>query len=470
MELYALYANVRKILRKSSLFLGDSDYLKTSPSNTGLKTTLYLCSMSPLLTLLADVQRCPTHDRAVGVLRNGLATLPPNERAALAPVLLGLHRQQRLAAGSLVHTLSLALALPEWLIETSMTAADSPAHALLLLAQHSPANLDHLLPTLPLCVPATVALEALLRMADPVAVSVAPPAMARPSRYDALRWMPTPMATILARPARPGPIISVVARTEHVALWLDGTEVRRPPAPIANAINAITKHHGPVVLVASPARASSLTKLLVHDVVEIGGTDMRMRPYAERQNALRDIFVHQHANGSLVAEDVFTASSWAELDVQRHHLPMHCHGIIVHHSDAPYGNEHAATLWTRPPIPVRTVLMYVDRSRSADSPRGTWTLGLRAPSGLVPLGQVAAPVTTAYGIDARVASMVLERFGPVRTLQPGIVVDATIEALQPNKRKTCGYDAHGLRMGNVSTQGDAGAADTIADVVARFGA
>lgn len=278
------------------------------------------------------------------------------------------------------------------------------------------------------------------------------------------------MATILARPARPGPTIFVVARTEHVALWLDGREVRRPPAPIAKAINAITNHHGPVVLVASPAHAASLTQLLVHDATEIGGTDLRMRPYAERQNALRDILAAISADGPLTTDDVLAASSWAELDVQRHYLPMHCHGIIVHHSDAPYGKEHSAALWTRPPIPVRTVLMYVDSSRSADSPRGTWTLGLRAPSGLVPLGQVAAPASTAYGIDARIASMVLERFGPVRTLQPGIVVDATVEALQPNKRKACGYDAHGLRIGNVSTHGDAGAADTVADVVARFGA
>lgn len=93
---------------------------------------------------------------------------------------------------------------------------------------------------------------------------------------------------------------------------------------------------------------------------------------------------------------------------------MHCHGIIVHHADAPYGREHGAALWTRPPpIAVRTVLMYVDSTRTATAQRGTWTLGLHAPSGLVPLGQVTAPATTASGIDARIASLVLERFGTI---------------------------------------------------------
>jgi hypothetical protein len=66
--------------------------------------------------------------------------------------------------------------------------------------------------------------------------------------------------------------------------------------------------------------------------------------------------------------------------------------------------------------------------------------------------------------------LVHERFGPVRTLKPGIVVDATVEALQPNKRKSCGYDAHGLTLRAVHLDGDPRTIDTVERVVERFGA
>lgn len=141
-------------------------------------------------------------------------------------------------AGSLIHTLSQALALPEWLINASIAAADSPAHALLLLAQHSSENLDHLLRSLALP-PATTLV-----------------------RFDSMQWMPMPITKILYRRSCQGPTIHIVARTEHVALWLDGREVRQPPARIARAVNTITNQHRPVVLVASPAHASSPIALL----------------------------------------------------------------------------------------------------------------------------------------------------------------------------------------------------------------
>jgi len=114
--------------------------------------------------------------------------------------------------------------------------------------------------------------------------------------------------------------------------------------------------------------------------------------------------------------------------------------------------------------------MHVDSSRLANAPRGVWTLGLRTSTGHVPLGQVAAPAASANGIDARIASLVHERIGPVRTLKPGIVVDATVEALQPNKRKSCGYNAHGLTLRAVHLDGDPHKTDTVDRVVERFGA
>jgi len=66
--------------------------------------------MSSLLALLAAVQRSPTPERAVDVLRSGLATLPANERAALSPLLLGLYRPKRMQPAELATKLATALA------------------------------------------------------------------------------------------------------------------------------------------------------------------------------------------------------------------------------------------------------------------------------------------------------------------------------------------------------------------------
>ncbi len=183
--------------------------------------------------------------------------------------------------------------------------------------------------------------------------------------------------------------------------------------------------------------------LIAFDLLEQGGDDLRGLPLAERRAQLEKVV--SAAAGRLVISPTVPAESWAQLVAERERSrEMLAEGLMLKRLSSDYTRGRKRGDWWKwkvDPFSVDAVLIYAQRgsgkraSLYTDYTFGVWSEGI-----LVPFAKAYSGLTDAEirDVDAFVRRNAIEKFGPVRTVEPRLVFEIAFEGIQLSTRHKSG--------------------------------
>jgi DNA ligase-1 len=200
--------------------------------------------------------------------------------------------------------------------------------------------------------------------------------------------------------------------------------------------------------------------LMAYDVLEVAGEDWRARPQHERRAELERIHAHADDPGFIISP-LLRGSDWHDLDRQRQaSRSLGVEGMMLKAVDAQYGvgRTKASGVWWKwkvDPFSIDAVLIYAQRGHGrraslySDYTFGVWDgppeLAARK---LVPIAKAYSGLTDEEirRVDAVVRKTTIEKFGPVRSVQPSLVFELGFEGIARSARHKSGVAVRFPRM------------------------
>lgn len=180
------------------------------------------------------------------------------------------------------------------------------------------------------------------------------------------------------------------------------------------------------------------------DVLELEGSDVRPLPLGERREALEEV-LDPVAHPALVATDVEREASWEALAQLRRRSRQHqSEGLMIKHLGAPYEVGRVRGVWWKwkvEPHTIDAVLIYAQAGHGRRANLYTdYTFAVWEGDTLVPFAKAYSGLSDAEirEVDRFVRRHTRERFGPVRSVEPQLVMELAFEGLQPSKRHKSG--------------------------------
>ncbi|AFK53903.1 cisplatin damage response ATP-dependent DNA ligase [Tistrella mobilis] len=235
------------------------------------------------------------------------------------------------------------------------------------------------------------------------------------------------------------------------------------PAPFAELQKRINRRTvGAGLLKSLPAH------LRLYDLLAKGGVDLRPRPFTERRAAL-EALVAAHPSPRFDLSPLVAFSSWAELDRLRADPPAATiEGVMLKRRDTPYlaGRPKGPWFkWKRAPLTLDVVLMYAQRGHGRRSSYfSDYTFGVwRDDDTLVPVGKAYSGFTDQelVELDRWIRRNTTERFGPVRAVAPGLVLEVAFDSVQPSPRHKSGLALRFPRIARIRWDKPAAEADRL---------
>ncbi|HEX4681274.1 MAG TPA: ATP-dependent DNA ligase [Gemmatimonadaceae bacterium] len=211
------------------------------------------------------------------------------------------------------------------------------------------------------------------------------------------------------------------------------------PLPFAQLQRRIgRKTLGPKILSEVPV------VLVVYDVLEVDGADVRGQPLAWRRAKLDEV-IARAASVAFVPSPIVSLATWADArDAFRAARAMSAEGLMLKRRAAPYGvgrRKGGWWKWKVKPYSVDAVMIYAQAghgrraSLHTDYTFGVWDNGV-----LVPFAKAYSGLTDAEirELDAWIRRNTVEKFGPVRSVKPEQVFELGFEGIQPSSRHKSG--------------------------------
>ncbi|MGF6493998.1 DNA ligase-1 [Luteibacter sp. 621] len=194
---------------------------------------------------------------------------------------------------------------------------------------------------------------------------------------------------------------------------------------------------GPKLLADTPVR------LMAYDLLELGGKDLRDMPLQERRTHLAGL-LNGHGPAFMLSPAV-PANTWADLTALRaESRERRTEGLMLKRLDSPYrvGRKRGDWWkWKVDPYTIDAVLLYAQPGHGRRSGLFTdYTFGVWD-------GEALVPVAKAYSgldddeigrLDRWIRANTIDRFGPVRSVQPTHVFELAFEAIQASGRHKAG--------------------------------
>ncbi|MDF1586201.1 cisplatin damage response ATP-dependent DNA ligase [Marinimicrococcus flavescens] len=186
----------------------------------------------------------------------------------------------------------------------------------------------------------------------------------------------------------------------------------------------------------------------LYDILFDGPEDLRPLPLAERRARL-EAFLERERPARMDLSPLVTATSLEALDrLRREARGMAMEGLMLKRRDSAYlaGRPKGPWWkWKRDPHTLDLVLMYAQRGHGrrssfySDFTFGAWQEGPRGP-GLVPVGKAYSGYTDAelMALDRWIRSHTVRRFGPVREVEPALVLEIAFDSLHRSPRHKSG--------------------------------
>lgn len=273
-------------------------------------------------------------------------------------------------------------------------------------------------------------------------------------------------------------------------LALDGEVIIWPPAaPCPQPFAELQKRLGRK----APSRAllaQSPAAFVAYDLLELGGSDRRHEPLRQRRAALEAL--HQQLlaapsparAGLLRLSATLPLQAWQELEAQRSAArAVGAEGLMLKDLDSPYLVGRKKGPWWKhklEPLRLDAVLLYAQAGSGRRANLYTdYTFGLwdrpsdaRTAAGDGEPSQPPALVSFAkaysglndneiVALDRWIRSHTLERFGPVRAVQPVQVFELAFEGIGPSKRHKSGLAVRFPRISRWRQDKPAAEADSL---------
>ena len=204
--------------------------------------------------------------------------------------------------------------------------------------------------------------------------------------------------------------------------------------------------------------------LVVYDLLERDGVDIRATPLTARRDTLHQIV----AGGVLRVSEEVTAASWEELAALRlESRDRGVEGFILKRRDSEYGvgrRKGAWWKWKIDPLTVDAVLIYAQPGNGRRASLLTdYTFGVWDQGQLVPVAKAYSGLSNAEieELDKWIRRHTRERHGPVRAVEPVQVFELGFEAIAPSSRHKSGIAVRFPRMLRWRQDKPASEADTL---------
>ncbi|CAN5203161.1 ATP-dependent DNA ligase [soil metagenome] len=233
----------------------------------------------------------------------------------------------------------------------------------------------------------------------------------------------------------------------EIVVW---DKLRESPMPFA----ALQTRIGRKVL-SKKVLADAPVGFLAYDLLEADGDDWRERPQRELRARLEAIVADAH--GTVQLSPSIAAESWTELEALREESRARgVEGFMLKRRDAAYGvgrarsNDGPWLKWKIDPMSVDAVLVYAQpghgrrASLYTDYTFAVWQDEPQPEGGvarsLVPFAKAYSGLTDAEirSIDAIIRKTTVEKFGPVRSVKPTLVMEIGFEGIQRSGRHKSG--------------------------------
>ncbi|WP_207102663.1 cisplatin damage response ATP-dependent DNA ligase [Paracoccus shandongensis] len=182
--------------------------------------------------------------------------------------------------------------------------------------------------------------------------------------------------------------------------------------------------------------------LRVYDLMIWGGRDLRDLPLTDRRAVLEGA---DFGSDRIDISPLLGFSTWDDLAALRADPPAPViEGVMIKRRDSPYvgGRPRGPWFkWKRDPHVVDAVLLYAQRGHGKRSGfYSDFTFGLWDADQLVPVGKAYFGFTDEElrELDRFVRNNTVERFGPVRSIAPKLVLEVAFEGLNASGRHKSG--------------------------------
>lgn len=192
---------------------------------------------------------------------------------------------------------------------------------------------------------------------------------------------------------------------------------------------------------------------VVFDLLEADGEDWRTRPLSERRAKLEAVLSGLWPESAIHPSPLVQAATWDEMaalrETSREH---HVEGFMLKALDSPYGVGRERGPWWKwkvDPYSVDCVLIYAQRGHGRRASLYTdYTFGIWDKQDLVPFAKAYSGLTDKeiHEVDSFVRKHTLEKFGPVRHVEPKLVFELGFEGIQKSSRHRSGIAVRFPRM------------------------
>ncbi len=183
---------------------------------------------------------------------------------------------------------------------------------------------------------------------------------------------------------------------------------------------------------------------IAFDLLEWEGKDLRNEPLSHRKALLEEL-VQSLNHPRFNLSETLTFNSWEELTgVREHARELQTEGLMLKKKDSTYetGRKRGAWWkWKIDPLHIDGVLIYAQKGHGRRADLFTdYTFGLWDGEVLVSFAKAYSGLTDAEirEVDAYVKKNTKEKFGPVRTVTPGLVFEIAFEGIQSSPRHKSG--------------------------------
>jgi DNA ligase-1 len=185
--------------------------------------------------------------------------------------------------------------------------------------------------------------------------------------------------------------------------------------------------------------------LMVYDLMELRGEDIRERPLEWRRQRLEELIEVAGSPVSLHLSPIVHAHSWEELSALRQEARSRgVEGFMLKRRNSPYRVGRRRGDWWKwkiDPYSIDAVLIYAQPGNGRRASLYTdYTFGVWDNGELVSFAKAYSGLTDEEirQVDAWIRRNTIERFGPVRQVKPELVFELAFEGIQRSPRHRSG--------------------------------
>ena len=215
--------------------------------------------------------------------------------------------------------------------------------------------------------------------------------------------------------------------------------------------------------------------MIAYDLLELGGVDRRPDRMLDRRDALETIARALPTGGTIHLSPIIAAESWdAVLSARGDSRVRRAEGLMLKRRVSPYGVGRKVGDWWKwkvTPLTVDAVLVYAQSGHGRRAGLYTdYTFAVWDGDNLVPFAKAYSGLTDAEirEVDRYVRQNTLEKFGPVRTVKPGLVFELAFEGIQESTRHKSGIAVRFPRISRWRTDKQPRDADSLETIRAML--